>query len=156
MIFSETYPKIDINDIRELETRLNFKLDDKYTAHLLKYNGGSCEPSIFKFIENEVETESSIRAFFAVKSGDEDDIEENFEVYKSESKRMPDSIFPIAYDSFGNLVCINSTSGKVYFWNHEKEVDYSIESDEVRTNLHFIAEDFEKFLEGLYDEPVCV
>ena len=62
---------------------------------------------------------------------------------------MPDFIFPIANDPGGNLICMDAKDGKIYFWDHENEVDYSIYDDAVKTNLHFVANSLKEFLNNL-------
>jgi hypothetical protein len=41
-------------------------------------------------------------------------------------ERIPSDLIPIAYDAFDNNICIGWTGerkGKVYFWDHEDEID---------------------------------
>jgi hypothetical protein len=126
-----------------------------YKSHLLKYNGGRCEPNVFDFMENGALTQSMVDWFFAIYDGEYDNLLENLQIFKIDHKRLPTQMLPIAHDPGGNLICIScfgSDSGKVYFWDHEKEVDYSIASDDDYSNLYLIANSFEEFLDGLYED----
>lgn len=67
---------------------------------------------------------------------------------------MPNSVFSIAHDPGGNLICIDINDDKVYFWDHEKEVNYSCSDDNDRSNLYLIAESFNEFISILNDEYI--
>ena len=64
-------------------------------------------------------------------------------------------MLPIAHDSQGNIICIScgkNDYGRVYFWDHEDEVDYTESRDDDYSNLYLIADDFSSFLEGLMSQ----
>ena len=147
--FFDTELKLMEEDLSKLEERISFELHKDYRKHLLNYNGGRCEPNVFSFIENGKETESNIDWFLAVYDGEHDNFEEYFNIYKIQNKRMPSEIFPIGHDPGGNLICMNRINGKVYFWNHEEEVNYNVLGDEVQSNLYLIAESLEDFILAL-------
>lgn len=149
IIFSETELALKIEEIRSLEKKLSFKLPITYVEHILKYNGGRCTPNIFSFEENGKITQSSIDWFLAIYDGEFDNFEKYFNLYKIEKKRLPNSFFPIAHDAGGNLICIDVSNENIYFWNHEKEVNYDIEKDDKRTNLFLIDKNFGDFLSKL-------
>lgn len=149
IIFSETELALKIEQIRDLEKKLSFKFPDTYVEHLLKYNGGRCKPNIFSFEENGKITLSSIDWFLAIYDGKFDNFEKYFNLYKIEKKRLPNSFFPIAHDSGGNLICMDVSNENIYFWNHEKEVDYDIKKDDKRTNLSLIDKNLGDFLSNL-------
>jgi cell wall assembly regulator SMI1 len=147
--FIELEEKVTRFHIQELESKLNFKFPKEYKKHLLEFNGGRCEPNVFSFEENGISTESSVDWFLALHNGEYDSIEKEFNILKIEEKRMPNTFFPIANDPLGNCICMNSIDGKVYFWDHEREVDYSQSDDDDWSNLHFIANSLKEFLLSL-------
>lgn len=149
--FIKTEKKVSLIEIEKLEKKLNFTFPIKYKKHLTQYNGGRCNPRVFSFKENNEFTESAIDWFLAIYDGKYDNFEDYFVTYKVDSKRLPNTFFPIAHDSFGNLICMDTTNEHIYFWDHESEVDYNFFSDENHNNLYFIAQDFQTFLDGLTD-----
>ncbi len=147
--YFETKPKVTLDKIKEMQDLVDLNFPINYIDHLLEFNGGYCEPDIFKFKENNDETESRIHYFLGIHENEYSNMKDYFLDYKIEEKRMPDSFFPFAYDPFGNLICIDSENGKVYFWDHEKEVDYSVSDDTDHSNLYFVADSFEEFIDSL-------
>lgn len=146
---------IELDDIIQLENECDISFPEEYKNHLLNYNGGSPEPNIFSFTENGKKTNSRINYFYAINSGEFDDLKEVIETFKITEKRMPTHILPIAEDPFGNVVCISAGKidyGYIYFWDHENEVDYGIANDDDYSNLYFIAESFTEFINSLKSE----
>ena len=74
------------------------------------------------------------------------------DIYKLEEKRMPNTFFPIAHDSGGNLICMDSNDSKIYFWDHEKEVNYYKSDDNDWSNLYFIADNLNDFISNLTED----
>lgn len=155
VVFSQTESQLNSLQIEEIEkcVRLDFPID--YKNHLLKYNGGRCSPSIFKFNENEKRTESCIDWFLAIYDGKYDNLKEYIKTYKLDKKRFPMHILPIAHDPGGNLICISCDTedkGKIYFWDHENEVNYDVTTDADYSNLYFVAKGLNEFIVGLKEE----
>jgi hypothetical protein len=150
--FSNTQLQLTISQINLLENYVELPFSVEYTEHLLKYNGGKCVPNVFNFTENGRITDSCVDWFLAISDGEHNDLKTHINWYKIDEKRLPTHILPIAHDPCGNLVCI-SCSGKdigcVYFWDHEKEVDYSMAGDDYYSNLYLIANSFNEFIKGL-------
>lgn len=150
--FTETKDRTSLEAIKEFEKKINVKLPDDYKQHLLKNNGGRCEPSHFDFIENGKPSGSGIEWFFALGDHKYNNLRRTCEIYKIEDKRMPDKMVPIADDGLGNSVCISCSEkdyGYVYFWDHENEVDYLVADDNDYSNLYLIAKSFTEFINGL-------
>lgn len=86
--FFDTEDTISMSSIEAIEKKytLNFPLE--YKEHLLKYNGGRCEPNIFSFEENGHKTESRVNWFLAIYAGQYDNLEEYIKTYKIENKRL--------------------------------------------------------------------
>ncbi len=150
--FLETEEQVSKEHITELEKKLGFEFPSDYVKHLMEYNGGRCEPNLFSFEEDGKFTQSSVDWFLALYDGEFDNLETYFRDYKIDVKRMPTSFFPIAHDPGGNLICMDKIDGRIYFWNHEKEVDYFFVDDSERSNLYFIAENLDEFISNLSDE----
>jgi len=153
MIFDQTESSISEKDINFIEQFISVDFPYDYRCHLLKYNGGRCSPNIFSFLENGKETHSCIDWFLAIYNGEFDSLLEYIKIYKIQEKRMPKFMVPIAHDPGGNLICIscdkNLDYNHVYFWDHEKEVDYNRNNDSNYSNLYLISKNFENFLGNL-------
>ncbi|MFY8035688.1 MAG: SMI1/KNR4 family protein [Cyclobacteriaceae bacterium] len=148
--FRNTESPIHIVEIEKLEKLIELKFPIDYVNHLLKFNGGRCSPNRFSFLENKKETTSSIDWFLAIYDGEFDNLERYILNYKVDEKRLPADIIPIAHDSGGNLVCISAYDGKIYFWDHEKEVVSSDSGYDDFSNLYLVSNDFNNFLNNLF------
>lgn len=151
-IFSRTEVKLKQKEIIEIENFIGLKFPIEYKSHLLQYNGGKCSPCQFAFTEKGKITTSSIDWFLAIYDGEYDNLRDYINTYKIEQKRLPSNLVPIAHDSGGNLVCISCGSkdyGQIFFWDHEREVDYSRFSDDNYSNLYFVAKNFDEFIDNL-------
>jgi hypothetical protein len=152
VIFFHTQARLELSQIEDLEKFSGLKFPESYKNHLLKYNGGQCDPKTFNFIENGERTQSNINWFLAIDDDEDESFRVYFNDYKIDEKRLPNHILPIAHDSFGNLICIScgrKDYGYVYFWDHENGVDYQVSGDDDYSNLYLIADDFDKFIDGL-------
>ena len=68
------------------------------------------------------------------------------------SQYLPPSLFPIAEDSAGNLICLGidpSNQDKVFFWNHEEELDEEGDIRQDYSNVYEVAPDIDQFLSNL-------
>lgn len=71
---------------------------------------------------------------------------------KTFADNMPECVIPIAESSGGNQICLGihkAAKGRVYFWDHESELD---ESDELN-GLTLVANSFRDFVDALTIEP---
>jgi hypothetical protein len=155
VVFSQTESQLNSLQIEEIEkcVRLDFPID--YKNHLLKYNGGQCSPSIFKFYENKKWTESCIDWFLAIYDGEYDNLKNILKLTNLIKKRLPTHILPIALDPGGNLICIScgaEDKGSIYFWDHENEVNYDETTDADYSNLYFVAKSLNELIVGLKEE----
>jgi hypothetical protein len=133
--------------LETIEQFLELKLPKSYRIFLLKYNGGEPIKNVFFYKEDKTNG-SIIDRFFGLVSNKY----ENLLVYlRTYRERIPLNMIPIAYDPGGNLILISVKSkdrGKIYFWDHEMEVDDGETPD--YSNLTLIADSFDEFIEGLY------
>ncbi len=142
MKFTEVEEKTNQNAIKKMEELFGYKIPNEYIAHLLKFNGGRCEPNIFSFEENGKLTTSDIDWFLALYDGEFDNLFNYLESYKG---KLPNYFLPIAHDSGGNLICIScgiENRGYLYFWNHEI-------NEKGEYEFFMIAKSFNDFLTGL-------
>lgn len=134
--------------LKVLERYWELKLPDPYRDFLLLNNGGEPEACHFKFKDGT--GASDVRFFLGIYPDKDNDLLNHLKIYK---KRLPLNVFPIAYDSGGNLILISVKGpdrGKVYFWDHEMEVGEGEMPD--YSNLTLIADTFSEFIENLKDE----
>ena len=108
--------------LQQLETEVGSPLPNDYRRFLAETNGGHPEPSKFVFLTPDGNSDSALRYFLTLNSGEElYTIREYMDRYED---RFPKGVLPIACDSFGNVVLIDVAAkayGSVYFWDHEKE-----------------------------------
>lgn len=107
---------------------------------------------MFSFSEKGKISKSSVDWFLAIYEGEYDNLRSCITMYKIDDKRMPSNMLPIAHDPGGNLICISCAGddfGRVYFWDHENEVNYGKASDQDYSNLYLVADNFRGFIEGL-------
>jgi hypothetical protein len=129
-------------EISDLEKLIGLEFPQDYKDHIRKYNGGTCTPNIFTFLENGIETESDISYFLSISEDEYYTLKEYIVDFKLDEARLLSSYLPIATDSGGNLVCIcceGEDKGNIFFWDHEKE----------DTNSYLVAKSLTTFLEGL-------
>lgn len=151
--FSKCKENITEFDIDEVEQYVGLQFPKTYREHLLKFNGGQCDPNVFSFVENGKNTQSAVHWFYAIHNEKIYNLSRKIEILKIDEKRMPTHILPIAGDELGNCICIScgtNDNGFIYFWDHEKEVDYSKTDDSDYSNLYFIANDLITFINSLY------
>lgn len=141
----ETLPE---HILRVLERYWGFALPKDYRRFLLTHNGGEPEPDYFNF-KHDKSDGSDVRFFLGIYPDEHNDLLDHLKMYNG---RLSKNIFPIAYDSCGNLICISVTGpdrGKVYFWDHEMEADEGEEPD--YSNLTLIADSFDEFINSLHE-----
>ena len=130
--FADHRPAIE-HDVMHFEMGLAAVLPDDYRAFLLRFNGGSPEPSGFR---GGAEVLSGFFGFCQKHHC----LLCNYYVHR---QILPQGVIPIGDDPAGNLICLSvskQTIGRVYFWDHEVG-DASGLSD--------LAESFTAFLESL-------
>ena len=120
---------IDESVINEVETTFGVSLPDDYKKVIAENN--NARPSISTF-DTEVSKEHVFKKLLSLKK---EDIENVYKAKKILSS-VDESLFPIANDPAGNLICLKE--GRIVYWLHE---DDSIEP---------IADSFTDFLLSLY------
>ena len=137
------------DELKKLEAKTS-ALPEDYRQFLLKYNGGDISPDCFNSAEGE--SVSSVRSFLGIHDDRTCNLYRYLETYEN---RLPKRFLPIAFDSFGNLICLSlfgADRGAVYFWDHELEADEDEnESPETAENITLLSTSFSGFLESLHE-----
>jgi hypothetical protein len=134
------YQGLAPTEIASLEKRLSLPLPDSYRKFLMSGNVSLPEPNVIQG-QNML---GSVSKFLGVSANPDDDLLGAVATYRD---RLPEGVFPVALAGGGNLVCIDSTNGRIYLWDHEEEAN----EGEVAgfDNMHFVAGSFEKFIESM-------
>jgi hypothetical protein len=152
MKFVRDYGPATEDLLEACEERIGRKIPAPYRAFLAEHNGGLVFPDVFDFRDNDGENGAVLHGLLSTRRG-VDSLDSYLEIYAG---RVPDDLFPIAYDTFGNLVLIGDTgpnAGKVYFWDHEFEADPDEGQVPDYSNVYLIAESLDAFFAALYEAP---
>lgn len=147
---SEPSLAIEAADIEAFEGENDVILPEDYKNFLLKFYGGVPEPDTFP-IKGHREKVSSVAAFLGLR----DDIESVELQWALDAHREKfedpifDQLFPIAYDSFNDSICLDLSEehyGRVVF------IDMvPMWKDHTAKDIYVIADNFDAFLEMLYE-----
>ncbi|MCE3008183.1 MAG: SMI1/KNR4 family protein [Bacteroidetes bacterium] len=90
-----------------------------------------------------------IRKFLSVNPDGSEDLSKNYQEYR---RRLPaKSLLPIAFDQFRNVMCIDTDTGEIFFWDAEQEVDQAeISLADRKARLFYVARTFSDFKARLY------
>ena len=135
--------------ITEFEARRGVLLPSEYKQFLLTSNGGWPTPNVFK-VPGWHGQASGLVDFYGIHDGPKvTRLDYALEVY---DERVPATLIPIATDAFGNKVCIGwkgKRKGKIYFWDHEDELDENGDFVQDYRNVFLVANSLQEFLDGL-------
>ena len=137
---------IDFKVIEALEQYWEFSLTKDYKLFLSKYNGGSPDFNYFSFKQNS-DNGSFVDNFFGICKDKNNNLLVNMKLYNN---RIPSNFLPIADDPGSNLILLSVKGldrGKVYFWDHNFEVEDGVTPD--YSNLTLIADSFDEFIHSL-------
>ena len=146
---SRSREKLSSQKIAAIERKLSLSLPSQYRAFLLTYNGGRPRPKRFPIGDDSFSSHGQVHFFLCVKEGDSYNLEDWVTDYYD---RIPSGFLPIAVDPGGNLICLaiaGDNAGKVYFWDHEEEVEEG--QTPGYENVYLIANSFHEFLNCLSD-----
>ncbi|MBK9262343.1 MAG: SMI1/KNR4 family protein [Polyangiaceae bacterium] len=139
------------DEIEQFEKRRGIALPQEYKRFLLKSNGGRPVPDTFD-VPGWAHDGSVIHHFHGIHWGEYYKLDEECEAYQD---RIPADLLPIAADVFGNAICLGwkgKRRGKIYFWDHEDELDENGLSRQDYSNVFLVANSLEEFL-GKLKEP---
>ncbi|HMY18667.1 MAG TPA: SMI1/KNR4 family protein [Polyangium sp.] len=135
--------------ITEFEARWEVVLPLEYKQFLLKSNGGRPTATCFA-IPGFHGQGSMMNSFYGIHHGAEHhqlDL-----AVKSYGERIPADLIPIAADAGGNEICIGwkgKRAGKIYFWDHEDELDENGDFVQDYRNVFLVANSLQEFLDNL-------
>ena len=136
--------KIDEGTIKVIESFIEAKLPQDYKEFLLKYNGGTPYKGVFQL--NHIT--SGLAFFYIVNSVNY--YSDFVSIYHTLKDRIPKGFIIIASDVGGNGILLgleNENRGKIYFWDHEEEVEDDEEPD--FRNMTFLSKSFTEFVDSL-------
>ena len=135
--------------IAEFEARRGVLLPAEYKAFLLKSNGGRPTPDVCE-VPGWHGRGSELGSFYGIHEGPKTKrLDLACDVY---DERIPGDLIPIADDANGNAICIGwkgKRAGKIYFWDHEDELDENGEFVQDYRNVFLVADSLQEFLDGL-------
>ncbi|WP_426370187.1 SMI1/KNR4 family protein [Pseudocolwellia sp. HL-MZ7] len=147
-------PKINSDDIKDLELKLNLKFPESYKRFLLECNGGEpVERAInFKIKGNSFEGDY-IASFYEVSDDTSYGINKNME---NHGLNIPDKLIYIASTPAGNYFLLSlqeDSYGNVFYKNHEVEdhLPFAPANNILPESIIKIANTFDEFLSFLYD-----
>lgn len=117
------------DEISRIETQYNFTFPEQYKDFLLCYNGGYTPKTKFKAKG----ISSDIKGFYGVGAVDLSVDSEMISLW------IPQKLFPIACDSFGNyiLLCVSGPKyGNIFFSDHEKGMKLLLIANDFSTLIH--------------------
>jgi hypothetical protein len=138
-----------LEEINQFEARWSVVLPPEYKQFLLRSNGGM--PVLDAFVIPGFHGRgSSLNSFYGIHDdAPHHQLERALKTYED---RVPDDLIPIAYDAFGNQICLGwkgERKGKVYFWDHEDELDEDGDFVTDYRNVYLVANSLQEFLDGL-------
>jgi hypothetical protein len=136
-------------EIAQFEARRGVLLPPDYKQFLLNSNGGYPTPNVFEVPEWHGHG-NSVMSFYGIHDGPKvKRLDWACEVY---DERIPADLIPIAYDANGNAICIGwkgEREGKIYFWDHEDELDEDGLFVQDYRNVYLVANSLQEFLDSL-------
>ncbi len=146
--YRDEWPPVSEAELKQAERDLEERghpLLPSYRAYLRERDGGQPLEDEFHFADGTDEGGASlVNVFLGVRSSNTSNVINTLDLL---GDRMRAGILPIAYDTGGNLVCIDGRDGRdgpILFWDHEEETEPPSEE-----NLRWVAPDLTTFLDML-------
>jgi len=128
----------------QIRNNWHIELPSQFIELIVNFNNGVPKKNVF-------DTEVSQRMLGSFLNFNKDANYNAFEVWESIKKRLPELVFPIASDPFGNFTCFdyrnNIKQPEVIFWEHE---GYINEEGEECYDIEYAAKSFSDFINKLY------
>jgi hypothetical protein len=134
--------------IAEFEARRRMLLPLEYKQFLLNSNGGWPVPNVFE-VPGWHGKGSSVLMFYGIHDDPNYQLDGKCETFE---ERVPADLIPIANDDYGNNICIGwkgKRDGKIYFWDHEDELDGHGGFRQDYLNVFLLADSLQEFLDSL-------
>lgn len=142
-------PALSEKEVQEFENGIGYKLPKAYRNFLLENNGGKPDKDFF-YVPGWQYKQSLITEFESIFSNGN-----GFgllQILDVKSDIFPKGFIPIGSDPGGNLILMSLNTdiyGKIFFWDHEDAPDDQLETIEAYTNIYFLANSFEEFVNSL-------
>ena len=147
MKITESYPKISVEDIEQVELACEVKLPREYREFILKHNGGGPEHHDYKLSG---EYAGDFSHFYGIREYPaSSDLRTMLEEYR---ELIPSGYFPIGESYGGDVLCVcleQSELGSIYMWDHETA---NYDGEPWLENMSKLAPDLNDFLAMLYTE----
>lgn len=134
--------------IAQFEARRGVLLPLEYRQFLLNSNGGWPTPDVFE-VPGWHGRGSELGVFYGIHEDPNYQLDRKCETFE---ERVPPDLIPIANDAYGNNICLGwkgKRAGKIYFWDHEDELDENGEFVQDYRNVYLLADSLQEFLDGL-------
>lgn len=138
---SNEFGETTIEEIKSFETLIGNSLPDEYRTFLLAKNGGQLLSTSFESGKKIFYHVSILYGLFPLRKIN--DLKLNYTEFRSET---PEGTIRIGNDSGGGEYLLNLISGKILFWDHNRDRKNLI-------GLKVVASSFESLTDGLYEEP---
>lgn len=135
--------------IAQFEAQRGVLLPAEYKAFLLESNGGSPIPNVFE-VPGWHGKGSGLNYVYGIHYGEK--VVRLDLACDTYDDRVPSDLIPIADDAFGNNICMGwkgQRAGKIYFWDHEDELDENGDFVTDYRNVFLVADSLQEFLDGL-------
>jgi SMI1-KNR4 cell-wall len=134
-------------DLDAFEARNGLSIPEPYRRFLLEHNSGQPDPDAFDCTDGAGGTDRRmVHWFFGIDCSEYYSLDYEIATYYRR-KRIPQDLFPIACDPFGNLILMGMPGpreGKVYFWDHNWEAEPG--DPPAEDNIYFVANSFDEFM----------
>ena len=131
-------PAISASKLFAMEDILEINLPPVYRAFLQNWNGGV--PRVGGF-QTQSGSDETVDCFLGFPTGTDSAHPADLMAFLIEyGERLPEGLFPIAYDPFGNLILLSLEDAGLWFWDHERV-----------ENVECVAPAFEDFLGSFFD-----
>lgn len=147
----DSYAPLRPQTLDRFEQLLEVKLPEQYRQFLLQSNGGRPRLNGFRVAQGDRASDEMLDYFLGIAKGEEDDIVTSLQRY---ADRLAPGLLPIAYDAFGNLICLGLMqpfAGQVFFWDHELEPENGHPD---LSNVALVALSFGAFLKCFFADEV--
>lgn len=146
---SESFGDLTDETLVEFEAKYGINLPQSYREFLLRSNGGKVTPCGF-VVPGWYGGITALARFYGIHSGK---LYNLGLILEGSRDVLPPDFLAVAEDGGGNLITLGVKGkhvGKVYFWDHEDELDDEGESKMDMSNMFILADDFKLFLSKLF------
>ncbi|MBQ3599735.1 MAG: SMI1/KNR4 family protein [Lachnospiraceae bacterium] len=143
-MFVNTSKAIGIDDIIEIERKINLVLPKQLVKHYIKYNGGIPEKRFLYSCISDIET--SVQTFLSMKYKNEIGYTlEDMYLHFVNKNVIQKKYVPFACDAGSNLFCIDVETGKIVIvWMDMGEVNESM--------IPVLSNSFDEFIDSLEED----